>query len=378
MSLKILYLIDDLESSRAGSEQHLLWLLRNVPEPEFEKHFIVFSLLRTSEAVILEHNPVVLGERFGVGTFSWPRRLRFLARWIREHDIDLVQAFSTMGELAAQIAVRLAGRGRVIGNRRDCGYDRRWKYRWIHRLGRFSGIRYIANSEAARQAAFRNDRTPLDSVTVIRNPVSFERVREALAHPVSRDEMSVPADYRNEKWVGMVATVRPIKDYPTLIRAAKPVLEKHPETRFLFIGEQDREHKAELERLANELSVSDRIVWYGPVDNPLRLLPNIDVAVLSTHSESFSNAVLEYAAAARPIVVTDVGGLGEIVEDGKTGFLVPPRDPGVLAEKIVRFLDEPGTGRTLGESAREFVFREYDEEKILGQYLDYYRRTASG
>jgi glycosyltransferase involved in cell wall biosynthesis len=371
--IRILYLIDDLWSSRGGSEQHLLWLLKNVPDWEFEKHFVIFSTLWHSEPDILEHQPLVLGKCYGTTSWSWFRRLFVLVRLIRRWNIDMIQAFSPMGELVAVLAVRLSFRGRVIGNRRDCGYDRRLKYRIINRLSRFFRTKYIANSEAARQAAFRNDQTPLKSITVIRNPVAANRIREGLLVPLKREELPIPEKAQQGKIIGMVASVRPIKDYASLIRAAKIVLEKVTDAWFLCVGEPLEDHKKELQHLADELGISERIFWYGGIDNPLTIIPNFDVAVLSSHSESFSNSVLEYAVAERPIVVSDVGGLGEIVENNQTGFVVPSQNPQALAEKILCFLENPELGKTFGKRAKEFVFEKYNEKKILEQYCNYYK-----
>ncbi|MDR3108496.1 MAG: glycosyltransferase [Planctomycetaceae bacterium] len=373
----ILYLIDDLYSSRGGSEQHLLWLLRSIPSSEFEKHFVIFSTFWHPETAVLEQEPVVLGEKFGIGGKSWLRRFRFLAKYIREHKIELIQAFSPRAELAAVLAVRLARQGRVIGNRRDCGYDKRRELRWIFWLARLLGTKYVANSEAAKQAAFRNDGTPLHSITVIRNPIAFERIQAGLAAPMRRSDLPITSEFPTGKLVGMVATVRPIKDYGTLICAAKIVLEKFPDTGFLFVGEKDEKHKSELQQLAEEQGVSEKIIWYGGIDNPLKIVPLFDVAVLSSHSESFSNAVLEYAVAERAIVVSDVGGLGEIIEDGRSGFIVPPENPAALAEKIIRFFEDSELGHRFGQQAKEFVFREYNEQKILKQYLEFYRQTLN-
>ncbi|MDR0336504.1 MAG: glycosyltransferase [Planctomycetaceae bacterium] len=370
--IRILYLIDDLWSSRGGSEQHLLWLLENIPNSEFDKHFVIFSTLWHPEPNILKHQPLVLGERYGTTYWSWLRRLWVLVRLIRQWNIDLVQAFSPMGELAAVFAVRFAFRGQVIGNRRDCGYDRRLKYRTINRLSGFFRTKYIANSEAARQTAFRNDQTPLESITVIRNPIATDRFQNGLIAPLKREELPISEKARQGKLVGMVASVRPIKDYASLIRAAKIVLEKIPDTWFLCVGEPQECHKKELQLLAEELGISEQILWYGGIDNPFTIIPNFDVAVLSSHSESFSNSVLEYAVAERPIVVSDVGGLGEIVENNQTGFVVPPQNPNALAEKILCLLENPELGKTFGKRAKEFVFEKYNEKNILRQYIDYY------
>lgn len=371
----ILYLVDDIYSSRGGTEQHLLWLLKNIPDDEFEKHFIIFSTLWHPEIFNPQQKPLVLGQKFGLGNLSWFRRLCFLSRYIRDHKIELIQAFSPKGELAAVLAAWLAGLGTVvIGNRRDCGYDRRFMYRWIFWLTKKFGIKYIANSEAARQAAFHNDKSRLESITVIRNPIAFDWIQAGLSEPLTRDELPNFDDKSGGKIVGMVATVRPIKDYTTLIRSVKIVLAKCPDTWFLFVGESDSAHKQELLQLAEREKVSERIIWFGGIDNPLKIVTLFDVAVLSSHSESFSNSVLEYAAAAKPIVISDVGGLGEIIQDGESGFVVPPENPNAMAEKIIQLLENTELAQKLGKNAKELTAQNYNEQKILKQYINYYRQ----
>ncbi|MDR1479447.1 MAG: glycosyltransferase family 4 protein [Planctomycetaceae bacterium] len=374
MSLtRILYLADDIYSSRGGTEQHLLWLLRSIPDDKFEKHFIIFSTLWHPETFSSTQKPLVLGQKFGLGFLSWLRRFYFLLRYIRENKIELIQAFSPKGEFAAVFAAWFAGLGTVvIGNRRDCGYDRRFVYRWIFWLTGKLGMKYIANSEAARQAAFRNDNSRLESITVIRNPIAFDSIQSGLSEPLTREELPDFDEKFDGKIVGMVATVRPIKDYATLIRAAKIVLEKYPDTWFLFVGEADIAHKQELIQFAEQEKVSERIIWFGGMDNPIKIVTLFDVAVLSSHSESFSNSVLEYAAAARAIVISDVGGLGEIIRNGESGFIVPPENPDAMAEKIIQLLENTELTQQLGKNAKEFTAQNYNEQKILKQYIDYY------
>ncbi|MDR0391405.1 MAG: glycosyltransferase, partial [Planctomycetaceae bacterium] len=361
---RILYLVDDIYSAYGGTEQHLLWLLRRIPDDEFEKHFIIFSTIHHPETFHPQIEPLVLGRKFGLGMVSWLRRFYFLVRYIREHEIELLQAFSASGEFAAVLAAKLAGKGTiVIGNRRDCGYDRRFKYRWIFWLTKKFGVKYIANSEAARQAAFNNDKTPLKSITVIRNPIAFDRIQVGLSESLGCDELPFIGEERSGKIVGMVATIRPIKDYTTLIRAAKFVLEKFPDTWFLFVGDADVVHKNALIQIAEQEKISERIIWANGINNPLKVVKLFDVAVLSSHSESFSNAVLEYAAAARPIVISDVGGLSEIIQDGESGFVVPPQNPIAMAEKIIQLLENNKLAQQLGQNAKEITFQNYNEQK---------------
>ena len=372
---RILYLIDEFWSPSGGTEQNLLWLLNRVSEAEFEKHFVVFSAVRNCDPHTLPLVPRRLAEELGFGWKTWPRRIRELARILKERHIDIIHAFSKNGELAAVLAARLAGRIPVIGNRRDIGYHWTWKGRLISRFVQWCRIRYVANSEAARQAARRIEGIALDRLVVIRNPISEERIRLGMESPLRREDVAanLPVD---AVLIGMIATVRPIKDYSTLFRAAKTVLEKHPNAFFVIVGEAEPpKHRQELEELTAELGIEHRVVWFGPLDNPYRILPLFDVAALSSHSESFSNAVLEYAVSGRAIVVSDVGGLGEIVRQNETGLLVPPSNPVELAASLLRLLDAPQLRTTLGASARQFALQEFSEENILGLYIDLYRST---
>jgi glycosyltransferase involved in cell wall biosynthesis len=81
---------------------------------------------------------------------------------------------------------------------------------------------------------------------------------------------------------------------------------------------------------------------------------------------------LEYAAAARPIVVSDVGGLGEIIQNNESGFVVPAENPMVMAEKIIQLLEDNELAQKLGKNAKETTFQNYNEQKILKQYINYY------
>lgn len=377
LPIRILYLTDEFKTARAGSEQNILWLLRNIPGPAFEKYFVVFSYVFEKNNAVFPVRPLVLTEEYGKGKRTWFGRLFALARYLRKHRIDLIQVYSPSGELVALLASLLAGRGRIIGNRRDCGYHLNRHSRTIYGLMRLFRTRYLANSEAAREAAHQTDGTPLERISVIRNPIATDRMSTGLADPVPRSDLLIPeeSDGRPVRIIGMVATVRPIKDHATLLRAAKRVLEKHPETWFLMVGEQDPVHLASLRHLAADCHVDGRIVWFGGLDNPVRILPHVHIGVLASHSESFSNAVLEYSAVGLPVVVSRLGGLGEIVVDGKTGFLVPPGDEAALADRLIDLLDDPERCRCFGAAGKAFVEECFSEEVVLKQYMNYYEKV---
>lgn len=363
-------MIDQIGTEKAGSEQHLLWLLRKLPEDRLEKHFIVFCGIRAADPTKFPVAPTILGKTYGEGSLkSFLRRFRALVRYIREHRIDVIHAFTPRDELVGVLAARLAGKCRVVAHRRNVGYLATPKSKRYTRIVQYFNVPYIANSEAAKDAAFHIEGIRPQRFTLIRNPVSLQRLEEGEKNRIPRSELHVPED---AKIVGMVATIRPIKGHDTLLKAAKIILEQFPDTYFLLVGEQEHPWAETLKTLASDLGIADHILWFGGIENPFQILHHFDVAVLSSNSESFSNAVLEYSVAGLPIVATEVGGMKEIVLDGETGFLVPPGNPEQFAERVIELLRDPEKRKQFGQAGRKYVMRQYEENAIVDQYLDFY------
>ena len=156
------------------------------------------------------------------------------------------------------------------------------------------------------------------------------------------------------QFVTIVANLRhPVKDHPTFLRAAALVRAARPGARFIIAGEG--ELTAEMGGLAKELGLEREALFIGRVEQVAELLAVSDVCVLSSKAEGFSNSILEYMAAARPVVVTDVGGAREAAIDKESGFIVPPSDPPAMASRIVELLSRPDLARAMGERGRERV-----------------------
>ena len=377
-TLRVVHLMDHVISAYGGTEQHMIWLQNHLPRDQFELHFLVFSQFDASpEAFPI--SPYNLGQVFGNNKWSYLKRFNALVRYLCEHNIDLLHAFSPVDELFACYAARSAQKKlrkkiAIVGHRRNIGFALNRKLLLMGRLTRKFPIAYLANSRAAIEAAFEKEGIAKERFTVIYNPVSKSRFEAGLASPMTRAELGVD---ENAFLIGSIATIRRIKGFETLVRAAKSVVERHPTAHFLCIGKQgDAEYLAELRTLAAELGLTNHITWFGDVDNPYRVLPNFDLAVLASHSESFSNSVLEYAASGRPIVASNVGGMPEIITDGTNGFLVPAKEPERLAEKIVTLIENPVLRRSFAEQAAETARKHFDETDILRQYCDFYRAAA--
>ena len=181
--------------------------------------------------------------------------------------------------------------------------------------------------------------------------------------------------------VGMVARVNPQKDYVTLAYAAMRVLQRRPDTRFLIVGDNalvdtNREHHVEIAALLAQLGIADSFLFTGHRSDVNRLTQAMDFCVLSTHREGFPLAILETMALGKAVVATDVGGIPEIIEPGKNGYLSPHGDSETLAGHLLRLIEHPDQARDMGLYAREHVRREHSKQKFVDDLSRIYQRLA--
>jgi radical SAM protein with 4Fe4S-binding SPASM domain len=186
--------------------------------------------------------------------------------------------------------------------------------------------------------------------------------------PASRDRAAARERWQipSGAWVVVcLARLHPQKGQDNLLLAAREVLKKRPECLFLFAG--DGEDRGRLERLANHLGLQKVVRFLGPVDDVPDLLAASDVLCQPSLTEGLPNAVMEAMAMALPIVATNVGGLPDAVEDGRSGILVRPHDIRALSKSLAELM--PECARELGRGARARVVREFDFEVCTHKLL---------
>jgi glycosyltransferase involved in cell wall biosynthesis len=307
------------------------------------------------------------------------KQLRRCARFLKEHDISIVHVHDFYTNIFGMTAARLAGTPARIASKRETEGFRspaqkraeRYAYRLSHCV--------ITNADAVRNQLIREGIGPEKLVTVY-NGLDMKRVapgqgleREALLAMLKlpREEGEV-----KRRFVTIVANVQhAVKDHPTFLRAAARVRQAVPEAAFVIAGEGGL--MEELRSLAKELGIERETFFIGRCQHVAELLSISEVCVLSSTAEGFSNSILEYMAAAKPVVATDVGGAREAIREDETGHLVAAGDDETMAVRIISLLLNPQRARALGAHGRRVVEENFSCEAQLERTQNLYERLLS-
>jgi glycosyltransferase involved in cell wall biosynthesis len=179
-------------------------------------------------------------------------------------------------------------------------------------------------------------------------------------------------EFKDKTVVAQVSTLYPWKGHEYLIIAAQKILVTNPNVHFLIVGEGPLRQK--LESTVCNLGISENVTFTGRISNyhiPW-LLSNIDIGVLVSLRENLPRALLEYMAAQKPLVATNVGGVPEAVIDGVNGYLVPRRDPDSLANSILKLMNDPDNAKQMGVKGRRTVEQRFSMEVFIDTLDDVY------
>ncbi len=187
-----------------------------------------------------------------------------------------------------------------------------------------------------------------------------------------RKELGLPAGARTILAAGRLS---PEKGYDDLLRAMAVVREKAPYAQLLLAGTGPLEEA--LKTQTQEQGLESCIHFLGFRRDILSLYGQSDVFALSSLSEGLPNVVLEAMALGLPVVATRVGGLPEVIEDGRTGLLVTPRAPEELAAGLIRILTDGSFARSISTQAREDVYRRFAPESQTERLLEVYREAMA-
>ncbi len=367
--LRVCFLFDLLQPG--GTETQLVKLIGGLDRRRVLPHLCLLDgQSELSRSMEPDDCPVI---RLGACALHRPATWRGawrLSRQLRAWQIDVLQLFFPDSTYVGAVAGRLANVKAVVRTRRNL-------YHWVTPVQKRCGplidgfySRYlvdalVANSEACKRAVQAQERPVPRILEVIPNGLDLGSFAAHQGPP----PLSAPTTV-----VGAVAMFRKEKNVQLLVEAAGLVLKDHPLVVFRLAG--DGPLRAEIETLAARLGSAERLELAGRIVNVAEFLAGVDIAVLPSASEGSPNAIIEYMAAGRAIVATDVGGCPELIEHEVDGLLVPSGDAAAMAAAICRLINEPELARRLAANAAVKA-PAYSIESTVRRHEDFYRRLVA-
>jgi glycosyltransferase involved in cell wall biosynthesis len=379
--IKLLKFVTLLGYRNGGTENHAMNLVQALDPSRFDMHLACLRRWgHLPKEIEARQIPLV---QYEVNRLYGPRalkqQLRF-ARYIRHSQIEIVNTYGFYANVFAIPAARLAGVRVIIASIQDIGaYLTPTKKRLQKLICRWADC-IVANAEAVRQWLIAEGYNPA-KITVIRTCTDLSKFANKTSGTGLRQELGLPP---LSPLVAVLSRLDRVKGIEYFLEAAAMVARRVPEARFLVVGDAtkqvDGDYRKELERRADRLGLGARIRFTGLRHDVPDILAEVAVSVLPSLSEGLSNVLLESMAAGVPVVATTVGGNPEAIEDGVTGLLVPPRDPGALAQAICRLLDSPELASRFGQAGRERVIERFSLERMVQEteslYLDLLNRAG--
>ncbi len=306
-----------------------------------------------------------------------------LARVIKKERIALIHNQTPKPVLLGSLAGKLAGT-KIINTARPYFRDLPdgWRKRffiWLEKLsGKLADLNLVENPldeelylslKILKKENLRIQGNGIDLKRFNPEKFSSEDIKQI------RKELGIPED---AQVVGCVARYVYEKGYYELFKAFQILKESYPNLWLLTVGIYLPSEREPIPRdLPQKMGIADRTVMLENRSDMERLYAVMDIFVLPTYRDCFPRSLIEASAMAKPIIASDIVGCKVVVEDGKTGILVPRQDPEALARAIKILLDSPHLAKSFGEKARQKAISQFDESKVCAQIVSAYKELLN-
>lgn len=366
--LKVLQLVSSL--TVGGAEQIVLTLAERIDPGRFETHVCSLSVVGQNklqpafEQLQIPLLPLNARHAYDLAVAQQVRQ------YARQQQIDLIHTHLTDADIIGRLvgrSLRLPVLSTMHNMPHNYARQRRDRY-WLQRFtARMLSSHLVAVSAKIRELYVQQWRIPPARISTIYNSVRMEHFLAVPAGVPETREFAGPI-------ITNVARFNPQKAQHNLLAAVPAVLEKFPQATFLLVGKGHLEPK--LRQQAANLGINDRVVFTGVRHDIPAILAQSDLFVLSSAWEGMPLSVIEAMAAARAVLVTDVGGNAELVQNGRSGLVVPPNDVPALEKGLLALLQDKPARLALGAAARQRVQRLFNTERFVQQYESLYTALA--
>ena len=365
--IRIIYFQQNL--AVGACEEYLRLLMQGIDKGLFE---VLFACPRDSVLDPLVRQVEALGVkvyRYSLAGNGYAR-MRRLYSFFRRHKPDIAHFNDPC--LDGIICARVSGVRKLIMTHHTPELNRGYSFkgRFLERIAfRHCGLNFIFTSEYDRDTALKKDKLSSKRSFVVYYGLSPVRFAQKYNKKDVCDEFSLDEKCR---LIANIARLSGQKGQRYLIEAASLVINKDKSVRFFLVGEGELED--ELKNLVREKGLEDYFIFTGYRNDIPRLLSAFEILVMPSLFEGLCFAVIEASAMGVPVIAASVGGMRRSVADGKTGKLVPPADPGALAQAMLWMLTHPREAREMGAAGKRHFAELFTQERMISSTESIYRR----
>jgi glycosyltransferase involved in cell wall biosynthesis len=360
-----------------GGQMTVLTLARNLDKDKFD--VLVASegeglLVDELKKAGVRHIPVKIGKKTGF------LGIKGLSDALRTNAVDILHTHGGIAGLYGRMAARRAGIPSIIHTIHGIHYlhyrNPLAKYASLileRRLSKFTdAVIFVSESDLGKGLHLRLALP--ERARLIRNGVVLTALTPTFDPAAKRTELGADGG----PLIVAVSRLHRQKGLVFLLRALPAVIRRRPDAKAAIVGGGPLE--ARLEAESRDLGLGDRVVFLGERTDVAEILAAADLFVLPSLWEGLPYAVVEAAAAGRPIIASDIDGVREVIRNGKTGVLVPPGDSAKLAEAMIGLIESPARATTLAREARREIPPLYSIERMIQEtealYLELFRRQS--
>jgi len=374
--IAVLHLIPGFQCN--GPSMVILNLVKNLDPARY--HVVICSMYEPDQLMTQELRSIGVSTiNLKMESFFDIRAIPKLIRILREDKIDILHTHCFRADLYGRILGRILDIPVIVSTIHNThvtmfknDYNRlvATMATWLNRYSAQLAHGLIAISEEVRRHIIEEEKIHHRYIPVIYNGIEIAPfLKQQHKEKTLRSQLGLHSNYY---LVGTVSALYPRKGLRYLIEAALHIFPRYPNTRFLIIG--DGPLRNTLEEQIASLGLQDKILLMGHRRDVVQLLSILDVFVLSSLSEGVPIAILEAMASGKPVVATYVGGVPEIVQEGITGLLVPPKDAEALANAIAVFIQRPELGTMMGGAGQKRVIEKFSAATMAMEYEKVYRK----
>lgn len=370
--IKVMLIISNLEFG--GAQRQLVELANNLSRDDFD--VMVCSLsqyIPLGSGLDLPDEKVVIIQKKSKYDISVVFRL---SKVLRENKVDVLHAFLFDAEIAARIASAMAGVAVMVGSERNSNYRIKRNQMVAYRLTKNLRDVCIANSRAGAEFNAQELGYPEKHYAVVRNGVDINRFQAGNGAQL-RESLGISQD---QFVIGMFASFKEQKNHGMLFHAVKELTSTDRNFRVVLLGEElhggaqgTTTYVQKIHELVGRLGIRDYCLFVGNQDDVEAYYRICDVTVLPSKFEGTPNVVLESMASGVPVIVTAVSDNNEIVEHGKSGYVVDVGDEAGLARYLQLLMEDRELSANMGSEARRRAVELFSSAQLASSTGEVYK-----